>query len=57
MDLAGQLVYQKSAVADSDGEYLWDTKTVSGGEAASGVYIYMIKGSGVPQKGKFSVIR
>jgi len=57
VDLAGQLVYQKSAAADNLGEYLWDTKTVSGGKAASGVYLYLIKGSGKPQKGKFSIIR
>ena len=56
-DLAGQLVYQKSGAADSSGRYLWDTKTVSGGKAASGVYIYMIKGGGEPKKGKFSIIR
>ena len=57
LDLAGQLVYQKSAAADGAGRYLWDTKTVSGGEAASGVYLYTITGSGEPRKGKFSIIR
>ncbi len=57
VDLAGQLVYQKSAAADSNGMYLWDTKTVSGGNAATGVYIYLITGGGQPKKGKFSIIR
>ena len=57
MDLAGQLVYQKSASADASGKYLWDTKTASGGNATTGVYIYYIKGGGEPVKGKFSIIR
>ena len=57
MDVAGRLVYQKAAVADSAGKYLWDTKTVSGGKAASGVYLYLITGGGETRKGKFSIIR
>ena len=58
VDLAGQLIYQKSATADSEGRYLWDTKSVSGAETATGVYIYYIKGgSGDPRKGKFAIIR
>ncbi|MDD5208984.1 MAG: hypothetical protein PHV36_06340 [Elusimicrobiales bacterium] len=57
VDLAGQLVFQKSATADSSGNYLWDTKTVSGGKVATGVYLYFIKAGGEPKKGKFSVIR
>lgn len=57
VDMAGRLVYQKSAVADSTGKYLWDTRTVSGGKAASGVYIYLLEGSGGPKKGKLSIIR
>jgi len=57
VDLAGQLVFQKSATADGAGKYLWDTKTVSGGKAATGVYLYFIKAAGEPKKGKFSIIR
>lgn len=57
VDVAGQLVYAKSGTANADGKYLWDVKTVSGGKAASGVYLYLIKGSGDPKKGKFSIIR
>lgn len=57
VDVAGQLVYSKAGTADASGKYLWDTKTVSGGKAASGVYIYMIKGSGGSRKGKLSIIR
>ncbi|PKM98164.1 MAG: hypothetical protein CVU79_04945 [Elusimicrobia bacterium HGW-Elusimicrobia-3] len=58
VDLAGQLIYQKSGTADSEGRYLWDTKSVSGAETATGVYIYYIKGgSGEPRKGKFAIIR
>ena len=57
VDLAGRLVYQKSAAADANGKYIWDTKTVSGGEAATGVYIYLITGGGEPLKGKFAIIR
>ncbi|MDA8243043.1 MAG: hypothetical protein M0025_02855 [Elusimicrobia bacterium] len=57
VDLAGRLVYQKSAAADANGKYLWDTKTVSGGEAATGVYIYLITGGSEPLKGKFAIIR
>lgn len=57
VDLAGQLVFQKSGTADGSGNYLWDTKTVSGGKAATGVYLYFIKAGGEPKKGKFSVIR
>ncbi|MDD2804048.1 MAG: hypothetical protein PHV33_00710 [Elusimicrobiales bacterium] len=57
VDLAGQLVFQKSASADAAGKYLWDTKTASGGDATTGVYIYYIKGGGEPVKGKFSIIR
>ena len=57
MDVAGRLVYQKAAVSDSAGKYLWDTKTDSGGKAASGVYIYLITGGGETRKGKFSIIR
>ncbi|OHE79315.1 MAG: hypothetical protein A2107_11875 [Verrucomicrobia bacterium GWF2_62_7] len=57
VDVAGQLVYTKSGTANADGKYLWDVKTASGGKAASGVYLYFIKGSGDPKKGKFSIIR
>ncbi len=57
VDIAAQLVFQKSAAADSAGRYLWDTKTSSGGKAASGVYLYTITGGGSPRKGKFSIIR
>lgn len=58
VDLAGQLIYQKSGTADSEGRYLWDTKSVSGAETATGVYIYHIKGgSGEPRSGKFAIIR
>lgn len=58
VDLAGQLIYQKSGTADSEGRFLWDTKSVSGAETATGVYIYYIKGgSGEPRKGKFAIIR
>ncbi|MDT8287640.1 MAG: hypothetical protein RQ748_11050, partial [Elusimicrobiales bacterium] len=57
VDLAGQLVFQKSASADASGRYLWDTNTVSGGEAASGVYLYFLTGSGEPRKGKLAIIR
>lgn len=57
VDLAGRLVYSKSGTADASGKYLWDLKTASGGEAASGVYIYMIKSSGELRKGKLSIIR
>lgn len=57
VDLAGQLVYQNSGVADSAGRYFWDTKTVAGGKAATGVYIYLITAGGELKKGKFSIIR
>ena len=57
VDVAGQLVYQKSAVADSLGRFLWDAKTASGGDAASGVYLYVVTGAAQPRKGKFSIIR
>lgn len=57
VDLAGQLVYQKSAVANADGKWLWDTKTATGGVAATGVYIYMLKGAGQLVTGKLSIIR
>ena len=57
VDVAGRLVYQKAAAADSLGRYLWDTKTASGGEAASGVYIYTITGGAKPRKGKIAIIR
>lgn len=57
VDVAGQLVYQKSGVADSQGRFLWDAKTASGGEAASGVYLYVLTGGAQPRKGKFSIIR
>jgi len=58
VDLAGQLIHQKSGTADSEGRYLWDTKSDSGAETATGVYIYFVKGgSGEPRKGKFSIIR
>jgi len=58
VDLAGQLIYQKSGTADSEGRYLWDTKSASGAETATGVYIYYVKGgSGEPRKGKFAILR
>jgi len=57
VDLAGQLVFQKSAFANAAGKYLWDTKTAAGGKAVSGVYLYLITGGGQPKKGKFSIIR
>ncbi len=57
VDVAGRPVYSKSGTADASGNYLWNLKTVSGGEAVSGVYIYMIKGSGGLRKGKLSIIR
>ncbi|MGD9643093.1 MAG: hypothetical protein AB7V08_10175 [Elusimicrobiales bacterium] len=58
VDLAGQLIYQKSGTADSEGRYLWDTKSAAGAETATGVYVYYIKGgSGEPRKGKFAILR
>lgn len=57
VDVAGRLVFQKSGTADSQGRFLWDTKTASGGKAASGVYMYSITGGSKPMKGKVSIIR
>lgn len=57
VDMAGQLVFQKSGTADASGRYFWDTSTASGGKAATGVYVYFLKGGGEPRKGKFSIIR
>lgn len=57
VNIAGQLVFSESCIADNSGKFLWDTKTASGEVAASGVYIYAIEGSGDSRKGKFSIIR
>ena len=54
--ISGELVRTLSK-ADSDDSLDWDVRNTQGAEVDSGVYLYIIEGTGTPKKGKLMVIR
>lgn len=54
--ISGELVRTLSK-ADSDDSLDWDVRNTRGAEVDSGVYLYLIEGTGAPKKGKLMVIR
>ena len=42
---------------DSDGRYVWDTRSSDGDSLASGVYIYVISSAVAEKKGKLVITR
>jgi len=53
--LEGELVHEVSGVAE--GEVAWDLLTMNGYQAASGIYIVYVKGTGGTSMRKIAVVR
>lgn len=53
-NIAGEKVYDK--IADKD-NFVWDVKNNSGGNIASGIYIYYVDSNGQIHKGKIAIER